>query len=78
MGFSLDSQLNRLSKNKQKRKDFNEAPLEKWSEIVPFPFHTVHIDRKGPINPPSNGNKHCLVVISSLHSKLSSFINTSK
>ena len=52
-------------KNKQKRKDLNEAPLEKWTETVPFPFHTVHIDHKGPINPPSNGNKHCLVVIDS-------------
>ena len=50
-------------KNKQKRKD--EAPLEKWTETVPFPFHTVHIDHKGPIKPPSNGNKHCLVVIDS-------------
>ena len=30
-----------------------------------FPFLTVHIDHKGPINPPSNGNKHCLVVIDS-------------
>ena len=30
-----------------------------------MPFHTVHIDHKGPINPPSNGNKHCLVVIDS-------------
>ena len=64
MGFSLNSQLFRLSK-KQKLKDLNEAPLEKWTETVPFPFHTVHIDHKGPINPPSNGNKHCLVVIDS-------------
>ena len=52
-------------KNKQKRKDLNEAPLEEWTETVPFPFDTVHIDHKGPINPPSNGNKHCLVVIDS-------------
>ena len=52
-------------KNKQKRKDLNEAPLEKRTETVPFPFHTVHIDHKGPVNPPSNGNKHCLVVIDS-------------
>ena len=52
-------------KNKQKRKELNETPLEKWTETVPFPFHTVNIDHKGPINPPSNGNKHCLVVIDS-------------
>ena len=65
MCFSLNSELFRLSKNKQKRKDLNQALLEKWTETVPFPFHTVHIDQKGPINPPSNGNKHCLVVIDS-------------
>ena len=52
-------------KIKQKRKVLNEGPLEKWTEIVPFPFQTVHIDHKGPINPPSNGNKRCLVVIDS-------------
>ena len=68
MGFSLNSQLFRIAncqKNKQKHKDLNEAPLEKWTKTVPFPFHTVHIDHKGPINPPSNGDKHCLVVIDS-------------
>ena len=65
MSFSLDSQSFRMSKNKQKRKDLNEASLKKWTETVPFPFHRVHIDNKGPINPPSNGNKHCLVVIDS-------------
>ena len=63
MGFSPNSQLFRLSKNKQKRKNLNEAPLKKWTETVPLSFHTVHIDHKIPINPPSNGNKHCLVVI---------------
>ena len=50
-------------KNKQKRKDVNEAPLEPWSSTVPFPFHTVHIDHKGPLKPPSRGKRHCLVVV---------------
>ena len=52
-------------KNKQKRHDLNEAPLEKRIDTIPFPFHTVHIDYKGPINPPSNGKKHCLVIVDS-------------
>ena len=52
-------------KNKNKRKDLNEAPLEKWTDTVPFPFHTVHIDHKGPLNPPSNGKHHCLVIVDS-------------
>ena len=30
---------------------------------VPYPFHTVHIDHKGPLNPMSDGKHHCLVVI---------------
>ena len=62
MGFSLIANCLYCQKNKQKRKGLNEAPLEKWTETVPFPFHTVHIDYKGPINPTSNENKHCLVV----------------
>ena len=64
MGFSFNSQFNN-HKNKQKRKDLNEAPLENWTETVLFPFHTVHKDHKAPKNPPSNGNKHCLVEIDS-------------
>ena len=52
-------------KNKQKRRDIHEAPLEKWTDTVPFPFHTVHIDHKGPLNPPSNGKQHCLVIVDS-------------
>ena len=52
-------------KNKHKRHDLNQAPLEQWTDTVPFPFHTVHIDHKGPINPTSNGKKHCLVVVDS-------------
>ena len=45
-------------KNKHKRHDLNQAPSEKWTDTVPFPFHTVHIDHKGPINPTSNGKKN--------------------
>ena len=52
-------------KNKKKRKDIYEAPLEKWTDTIPFPFHTVHIDHKGPLNPPSNGKHHCLVIVDS-------------
>ena len=50
-------------KNKQIRKDQNTAPNEKRGEEVPYPFHTVHIDHKGPLNPMSDGKHHCLVVI---------------
>ena len=54
-----------MPKNKQKRRDIHEAPLEKWADTVPFPFHTVHIDHKGPLNPPSSGKHHCLVIVDS-------------
>ena len=50
-------------KNKQIQKDQNTAPNEKLGEEVPYPFHTVHINHKGPLNPMSNGKHHCLVVI---------------
>ena len=50
-------------KNKQIRKDQNTAPNEKWGEQIPYPFHTVHIDHKGPLNSMSDGKHHCLVVI---------------
>ena len=49
-------------KNKQIRKDQNTAPNENWRE-VPYPFDTVHIDHRGPLNPMSDGKHHCLVVI---------------
>ena len=49
-------------KNKQIRKDQNTAPNEKWGEEIPYPFHTVHIDHKGPLNPMSDSKHHCLVV----------------
>ena len=50
-------------KNKQIREDQNIAPNEKWGEEVPYPFHTVHIDHKGPPNQMSDSKQHCLVVI---------------
>ena len=61
-------------KNKQIRKDQITAPNEKWGEEVPYLIHTVHIDHKGPLNPTSDGNHHCLVVLEVLrvHSSVSS------
>ena len=50
-------------KNKQIRKDQNTAPNEKWGEEIPYPFHSIHIDHKGPLNPMSDGKHHRLVVI---------------
>ena len=50
-------------KKNQIWKDENTAPNEKWGEEVPYPFHTVHIDHKGPLSPMSDGKHHCLVVI---------------
>ena len=32
-------------------------------EEVPYPFHTVHIDHKGPLNPISDGKHHCLGLV---------------
>lgn len=51
--------------NKHTTHQKHEAPLEHWNEDIPFPFHTVHIDHKGPLNPPSKGKKHCLVIVDS-------------
>ena len=50
-------------KHKQIQKDQNTVPNEKWGEEVPYPFHTVNIDHKGPLNPMRDGKHHCLVVI---------------
>ena len=47
---------------KPKPKHRNEVPLEEWQNET-VPFRTIHIDHKGPLHPPSNGNLHCLVVI---------------
>ena len=35
----------------------------KMGKEVPYPFHTVHIDRKEPLNPMDDDKIHCLVVI---------------
>ena len=50
-------------KNKRIRKDQITDPNEKWGEEVPYPFHTVHIDHKGPLNPMSDGKHHYFIVI---------------
>ena len=34
-----------------------------WGQEVRYPFHTIHIDNKGPLNPMSYGKHRCLVVI---------------
>ena len=60
---SLIADCLNCQKNKSKRHDLNSAPLEKWGETVCIPLHTVHIDHKGPLNPPSKGKRHCLVVV---------------
>jgi len=39
------------------------ASLHSPSRQVTSPFHTIHIDFKGPINPPSNGYKYILVIV---------------
>ena len=48
--------------NKLKPKQGNEVPLEEWRNEN-TPFHVIHIDHKGPPNPPSNRNLYCLFVI---------------
>ena len=48
--------------NKPKPKHWNEVPLdERQNETTPF--CTIHKDHKGPLDPPSNRNLHCLLVI---------------
>ena len=48
--------------NKPKQRRNNEVPLEDC-ETETQVFRTVHIDNKGPLNPPSRGNLHCLLII---------------
>ena len=49
-------------KNKPEPKHRNRVPLEEWpNETVPF--HTVHIDHKGPLHPISANNVHCLLIL---------------
>ena len=48
--------------NKPKPKRDQEIPLEDC-ETETQVFRTIHIDHKGPLNPQSNGNSHCLLII---------------
>ena len=48
--------------NKPKPKHGDEVPLEEWQNET-VPFRTIHLDFKGPLHPPINGNLHCLLVI---------------
>ena len=48
--------------NESKQQKNNEVPLEDC-ETETQVFRTVHIDHKGPLNPPSRGNLHCLLII---------------
>ena len=48
--------------NKLKPKHRNEVPLKDWQNDT-IPFRTVHIDQKGPLQPPSNRSFQCLLFI---------------
>ena len=50
-------------KNKPKRKDLNEAPLQQWRQLETIPMKTIHIDHKGPLRSSSHNKNFCLVVI---------------
>ena len=50
-------------KNKPKRKDLNEAPLQQWGQLETIPMKTIHIDHKSPLRPSSHGKNFCLGVI---------------
>ena len=41
-------------KNKPKRKDLKEAPLQQWGQLETTPMKTIHIDHKGPLRPMRN------------------------
>ena len=40
----------------------NEVPLKEWQNET-VPFRKLHVDRKGPLHPPSNRNVHFLFVL---------------
>ena len=63
MGMNSTKSCLICRKSEQNRKDQNTAPNEKWGEEIPYPFHTVHIDHKGLLNPTSDGKHHCFVVV---------------
>ena len=50
--------------NKPKPKHLNEVPMEEWQSDT-APFCAIHIEHKGPLNPPSNRNTHCLLIVDS-------------
>ena len=35
-----------VKKNKHKHHNLNKAHLEQWTDTVPFPYYTVHIDHR--------------------------------
>ena len=49
---------------KPRPKHLNEVPLEKWQGDT-AQFCAMHIDHKGPLQPPSNQNTHCLLLVDS-------------
>ena len=60
--FALTADCVTCQNNKPKPKHRNEVPLEEWhNETVPF--RTIHIDHKGPLQPPSNRNLYSLSAI---------------
>ena len=48
--------------NKPKPKHTNEVPFEEWQNET-IPFRTIHTDNKGPLQPQSNQNLPCFLVI---------------
>ena len=50
--------------NKPKTKHLNEVPLDEWQGDT-APFCAVHIDDRGPLDPPNNRNTHCFLIIDS-------------
>ena len=45
-----------FQKSNPQRHDLNEAPSEQGGELETTPFHTIHIDHKGPFRPCSDQN----------------------
>ena len=59
---ALTADCTNCQNNKPKPKHRNEVPQEEWQNDT-IPFRTVHIDHKGLLDPPSNRNLYCLLVI---------------
>ena len=62
-------------KNKPQRHDLNEAPLEQWGDMETTPFHTIHIEHKGPFRPCSNHKKFCLVIVDSFSRFIQAYLS---